>query len=155
MLKRINESLPGLVAGIIIYGVVLQLVGMWFIDDKWAYSIGLWYGIVIAVGMGIHIAVVIYDTVSFYGQGDANRRVAAKSVLRYIIVVILFFILGYFNFGNLIAAVVGAMGLKVSAYMQPLLKKLTNKILGRDDAPSYDEQMPMENSEKLDEEVTM
>ena len=155
MLRRINEALPGLVAGIIIYGLIVQLAGVWFVEDKWAYSIGLWYGIAIAIGMGIHIAVVIYDTVSFYGQGDANRQVAAKSILRYVIVVILFFILGYFKIGDLFAGVVGAMGLKVSAYMQPLLKKLTNRLLGRDDAASYDENMPMENGENQNEEVTM
>ncbi|MBQ8626344.1 MAG: hypothetical protein IJ419_09325 [Agathobacter sp.] len=155
MLKRINESLPGLVAGILIYGVIVQLTGVWFVEDKWAYSIGLWYGIAIAIGMGINMAVVIYDTVTFYDGEHTNRRVAAKSILRYFVVVILFFILGYFEIGNLFTAFVGAMGLKFSAYMQPLLTKLVNKLLGRDDAASYDENFPNENSEIINEEVTM
>ena len=53
MLKRINEALPGLIFGIIIYGVLVQLTGVWFVADKAAYSIGLWYGICIAIGMAI------------------------------------------------------------------------------------------------------
>ena len=61
MLKRINPSLPGLIIGIMIYGLIVQLTGVWFVEDKLGYSIGLWYGIGIAIGMGINIAIVIYQ----------------------------------------------------------------------------------------------
>lgn len=139
MLRRVNEALPGLIAGIVIYGLIIQLAGVWFVQDKLGYSIGLWYGIAIAIGMGINLAVVIYDAVTF-GEGEnANSRIVVKSLLRYIIVAVLFFILGYFEFGNIITAFIGVMGLKVSAYMQPLLTKIVNKLLGRDDAASEDE----------------
>ena len=151
MLKRINPSLPGLVAGIIIYGLIIQITGVWFVEDKIGYSIGLWYGIAIGIGMAVNLATVIYDAVTFDGEGNANKRVAAKSMLRYIIVAVLFCILGYFEFGNLLTAFLGVMGLKFSAYAQPLLNKIVNKLLGRDDAASNDE-----NSEKgIDKEVTM
>ena len=141
MLKRINPSLPGLVAGIIIYGVLVQITGVWFVEDKIGYSIGLWYGIAIGIGMAINLATVIYDAVTFDGEGNANKRVAAKSMFRYIVVAILFGILGYFEFGNLFTAFLGVMGLKFSAYAQPLLNKLVNKLLGRDDAASCDENL--------------
>ena len=150
MLRRINSALPGLIAGILIYGVLVQVSGVWFVEDKISYSIGLWYGIAIAIGMGINIATVIYDAVIFDGEGNANKRVAAKSMLRYIIVALLFGILGYFEIGSLFTAFLGAMGLKVSAYMQPLLNKIVNKLLGRNDASSSDE-----NSENLNKEVTL
>lgn len=138
MLKRINPSLPGLLAGIFVYGSIIQLTGVWFVEDKVGYSVGLWYGIAIAVGVAINLATVIYDAVTFDGEGNANKRVAAKSLLRYIVVVILFFILGYFEFGNLFTAFLGVFGLKISAYMQPLLQKFTNKLRGRSDASSSD-----------------
>ena len=70
-------------------------------------------------------------------------------------VAILLGILGYFNIGNLFAAFLGVMGLKVSAYLQPLLTKLVNKVTGRDDAASCDEELPMEDSENMDKEVTL
>ena len=139
MLKRINPSLPGLVAGIVIYGFIVQLAGVWFVKDKIGYSIGLWYGIAIGIGMAINLATVIYDAVTFDGEGNASKRVAAKSMLRYLVVAILFGILGYFEFGNLFTAFLGVMGLKFSAYAQPLLNKIVNKLLGRDDAASNDE----------------
>jgi hypothetical protein len=123
MLRRINEALPGLVAGIIGYGVVIQLVGVWFVGDKLSYSVGLWFGIAVAVGMAIHIATVIFDSVTMQPDKHANRRIIAKSLLRYAVVVILFFILGYFQFGNLFTALLGVLGLKVSAYCQPVMSR--------------------------------
>lgn len=80
----------------------MQLIGVWFVTDKISYSIGLWYGIAIAVGIAVNIATVIYDATAIYGQKDANRRSVAKSLLRYIVVAVLLFILGLFDFGNLI-----------------------------------------------------
>ena len=152
MLKRINPALPGLVAGIVIYGLIIQLAGVWFVEDKIGYSIGLWYGIAIDIGMAINLATVIYDAVTFDGEGNANKRVAAKSMLRYIVVAILFGILGYFEFGNLFTAFLGVMGLKISAYLQPLLNKIVNKLNGSYDAASNDENS---EKEKINKEVTM
>lgn len=128
MLRRINEALPGLVAGIIGYGVVVQLAGVWFVSDKLGYSIGLWYGIAIAVGLAINIATVIFDSVAMGDSKQAHRRIIAKSVFRYVVVVILFFVLGYFRFGNLFSAFLGVLGLKISAYLQPLWGKVSDRI---------------------------
>ena len=136
MLKRINDALPGLVFGIVFYGIVVQLIGVWFVTDKISYSIGLWYGIAIAVGIAVNIATVIYDATAIYGQKDANRRIVAKSLLRYIVVAVLLFI---FDFGNLIMAFVGMLGLKISAYLQPLFMKVTDRFSGRSDASSAGE----------------
>ena len=166
MLKRINPALSGLIAGIIIYGLIIQLAGVWFVEDKMGYSIGLWYGIAIGIGMAVNLATVIYDAVTFDGEGNANKRVAAKSMLRYIVVAILFFILGYFEFGNLFTAFLGVMGLKISAYLQPLLNKLVRKVTGQEegsfDAASIDEVAVSDyeetntyEKENLNKEVTL
>ena len=150
MLKRINNALPGLVMGILIWGILIQFTGVWFVEDKLRYSIGLWFGIAVAIGMAVNLAVVIYDSVSLGDSEHANRRIIAKSVLRYAIVVILFFILGYFNLGNLFTAFLGVLGLKMSAYMQPLFERFSNKLSGRTDAASCED-----NSENSDKEVTL
>ena len=144
MLRRINDALPGLVAGIILYGIIIQITGVWFVEDRVSYSIGLWYGITIAIGMAINLAKVIFDSVTIYGEENANRRIIMKSVMRYAVVVILFFILGYFQFGNLFMALIGGVGLKISAYMQPLLQRAANKLSGRSDASSDEEIVKIE-----------
>ena len=84
--------------------------------------------------MAINLAKVIFDSVTIYGEENANRRIIMKSVMRYAVVVILFFILGYFKFGSLYTALIGILGLKVSAYVQPLFQKIAGKLSGRSDA---------------------
>ena len=133
MLKRINDALPGLVLGIVIYGIVIELVGVWFVEDKLRYSTGLLIGITVAVGLAINIAIVIRDAVEIYGADGARNKLIIKSVSRYLVVVVVFFVMMKFNLGNLATAFMGVLGLKVSAYLQPFAYKVILKIQGRGD----------------------
>ncbi|MBR3769692.1 MAG: hypothetical protein IKL06_04075 [Lachnospiraceae bacterium] len=133
MLRRLNDALPGLVLGIVIYGIVVELVGVWFVEDKLRYSTGLLIGIVVAIGLAINIAQVIRDAVEIYGADGARNRLIIKSVLRYLVVVVVFFVMMKFNLGNLVTAFIGVLGLKVSAYLQPFTHKVILKIQGRGD----------------------
>lgn len=147
--KRLNDTLPYLMAGILIYAGLIQIIGVWFVKDKIGYSIGLWYGAGIALWMAYNLAKVIYDSVTI----DSRRRtLILKSVLRYLIVVILFLALGYFEFGNLYTAVAGLFGLKVAAYLVPVLAKLVYKFTGKEASFLKND----ENSNKQEvKEVTM
>ena len=133
MLRRINDALPGLVLGIVIYGIIVELVGVWFVEDKLRYSTGLLIGISVAIGLAINIAVVIRDAVEIYGADGARNRLIIKSVLRYLVVVIVFFVMMKFHLGNLATAFIGVLGLKVSAYLQPFAHKVILKLQGRGD----------------------
>ena len=133
MLKRMNDALPGLVLGIVIYGIVIELVGVWFVEDKLRYSTGLLIGIAVAVGLAINIAIVIRDAVEIYGADGARNRLIIKSVARYLVVVVVFFVMMKFNLGSLVTAFIGVLGLKVSAYLQPFAHKVILKIQGRGD----------------------
>lgn len=136
MLKRLNDVLPGLVLGILVYGAVIELGGVWFAADRLRYTTGLAVGIALAVGMAIHMAVVLQDAVDIYGESGAQKRIVAKSVFRYLTVVIVFFVMMKWNLGNPIMAFVGVLGLKVSAYLQPLADKFISKKKGRGDVSS-------------------
>lgn len=129
MLKRINPVLPELILELIVYGLVVQFVGVWFVEDKLRYSTGLWMGIVMAAVLAINMAVVILDTVELMAEKRASRKSAFFAALRYIIVVAVFAVTGIFNLGNLITMFIGVMGLKVAAYLQPFTHKI---ILKRD-----------------------
>ena len=59
MLKRINDALPELILGILIYEIVVEFTGIWFVKDKLGYSIGLLIGAATAIGMAVHMAVVL------------------------------------------------------------------------------------------------
>lgn len=92
MLRRINNALPGLVLGILVYGCVVELLGVWFVTDRLRYTTGLIIGIALACGMAINIAIVLEDSVQIYGESHAKAKIIAKSVLRYVVVVIVFFL---------------------------------------------------------------
>ena len=70
MLRRINDALPGLVLGIIVYGVIVELAGVWFVTDKVRYTTGLLIGISLACGMAVNIATVLRDAVELYGEDN-------------------------------------------------------------------------------------
>ncbi len=108
--------------GILIYGVLVEIIGIWFFSDKLLFTTGLLIGIACALGMAIHLAVVLEETVRT--NNAAPRLIKFKSVLRYLVVVAVFFVMMQFHLGNLISAFIGVLGLKASAYAQPLLHKV-------------------------------
>lgn len=81
------------------------------------------------------MAVVLRDSMDMAESGR-TRRIALQYVLRYLVVVAVFFATAYFEIGNVIVAFVGVMGLKVGAYVQPFTHKVILKLLGRGDESS-------------------
>lgn len=74
MLRRINRVLPEVLIGIILFGLVVQITGVWFVIDKLRYSTGLWIGIILAIGMVIHMAVVLEDAVSLLSEKEQKIK---------------------------------------------------------------------------------
>lgn len=137
MLRRINRALPGMIMGILLYGIVIELAGVWFVSDKLRYTTGLWIGIITAVGMAVHMAVILFDSMDLSENG-AKSKVTLWYMLRYLVVVIIFFVTAYFKLGNLVMLFIGVTGLKAGAYLQPFTDKVISKITGRGDESSTD-----------------
>lgn len=138
MLKRINPVLPELILELILYGLVIQFTGVWFVEDRLRYSTGLWIGIAAAALMAINMAVVILDTVELASEKRASRKSALFSAIRYIVVVAVFVVTGVFHLGNLITMFIGVMGLKIAAYLQPFTHKFITKYTRRKSEMSAD-----------------
>lgn len=129
MIKKIrdmNSALPGLLVGIVLFGAVSQIVGLFFVEEKINYSIGLWVGVLVAVFMAVHMA---WSLNRVLGQNAKGAQAAAtkQNMIRYLIVILILGILMITEAGNPIAAFVGVMGLKISAYLQPVFQKLDDK----------------------------
>ena len=122
MLRRLNSALPGLIVGILVYGAVVELAGVWFVADKLRFTTGLLIGLALACGMAVNMAVVLLDAVDEYGESRARARIIAKSVLRYCVVVIVFFVMMRWNLGNLF-----------SAFIWPFAHKVITGLQGRGD----------------------
>lgn len=130
MLRRINSVLPELILEMILYGIIIEAAGVWLVEDKILFSIGLWVGVATAMGMAVHMAVVIEDAVSVIADRKQERRIIMHSLLRYGAVVVVFFALAVFHLGDVIACFIGVMGLKVSAYLQPFTHRFILKLRG-------------------------
>ncbi len=125
-ISSINSALPGLLLGIVLFGAVSQLVGIFLVTEKANYSIGLWIGVLTAIFMAFHMAFSLNSAVDRDVKG-AQAAATRQNIIRYLIVVLILGILMMTNIGNPIAAFVGIMGLKVSAYLQPIFQKLSQK----------------------------
>lgn len=144
MLKRLNKALPGLLLGIMIYGMLLQVIGVWFVQERLLYSTGLWAGIGCAVFMAVHMAVSIEDAVSLGTEDGAKKKTIASAMFRYVVVLLVFVVMQYFELGMLLPAFFGVLGLKVSAYLQPVFYRLSGKGNHYDGASASDEDHMME-----------
>ena len=130
-IKKINTALPGLLFGIILFGMLCQIAGIFLVEDKAGYSVGLWIGVLTAIFMAFHMAVTLNSAVERDVKG-AQAVATRQNIIRYFIVVIILGILMITRIGNPLAAFAGIMGLKVSAYVQPLFAKLSRKEMSGD-----------------------
>ncbi len=139
MLRRLNKALPGLVLGIVVYGILLQLIGVWFAESPLQYSIGVWIGIGCALFMAIHMAMSIDDAVSIGSEKGAKQKGVASAMTRYLVVAIVLVLTFYFEIGSVLPTFFGVLGLKVSAYMQVIFARFIKKD-SYDDASVTDEE---------------
>ena len=79
-LRDINSALPGLMLGIIVCGVISEIAGVFLVADKLNYTIGLWIGVLTALGMALHMAYVL-DRVLDRGEKGAQAAVASRKYL--------------------------------------------------------------------------
>ena len=125
-LSEINESLPDLMFGILVFGIAAELLPIWFIEDKVGYSIGLLIGIISALFSAWHMAYILNRAID-YDEETATKQMQKGTALRSGIQIILIGVLGITEIGSPIAAFIGMLTLKVSAYAAPF----THKILRR------------------------
>jgi hypothetical protein len=77
------------------------------------------------VGLAIHIAMIIEESVRI-GEGH-EKYLSFKSVMRYLVLCAVLILMMVFKLGNMFTALIGVLGLKVSAYAQPLLYRIIKR----------------------------
>lgn len=117
-----SDTLIELLCGILVYGVIGQLVILCFLHDKIWLSIGWWIGVLTAVLSAYHMWWGL-DRALDLGEKDAVKLITSYNLLRYAAIVIIMGIVMLTEIGNPLAAVFGVFGLKAGAYMQPFIHK--------------------------------
>jgi len=143
-ITRINRTLFELETGILIYGLVCQIF-VFLVKDKAGYSLGLWMGVLIAVVSAFHMWWTL-DRALDLGARQAVRAMSTHNVLRYFFIVAAFALISMGGIANPLAAFLGIMGLKISAYMHFITQKISAKIYGEEILPPLIEE-PVEEQE--------
>ena len=132
-ITRINRTLFELVVGILIYGLVCQLF-VFLVKDKVGYSSGLWMGILTAILSACHMWWTL-DRALDLEEKSAVKKMSTNNLIRYFVIAVILTLIGVTKVGNILTAFLGIMGLKASAYMHIITKKISTWIYGEEILP--------------------
>ncbi len=127
--KKIDETLLGLLIGILVFAVISQLAGMFFVKSIMKYTLGLWMGTVLALACAYHMwwSLDRNLTVNADNEGAARAFAIKQSMIRYAVILLVFLGVCVTDFAYPLSAFLGIMGLKVGAYIQPVINRLLHK----------------------------
>lgn len=118
-----KKTLKTLLLGIMVYAIVFVIIGFFLSRNKQSYFAGLLLGIGIAAGLAVHL----YKSLDYCLELDpesAEKTMRKKAVTRYLIMVIAAGTAGCFpEILNPVGLLIGLMGLKISAYLQPFIHR--------------------------------
>ena len=127
--KSTKRLLAEMSAGIIFYNVILVILAVQLLS-KVSYPVvpvimGLVVGAAGAICMLIHMAVMTERVLDSGSESYANKFTVAQSMLRKLVFVAVLLICWKVLKIDLLAAVIGAMGMKAGAYLQPLVHRIS------------------------------
>lgn len=123
MIMKKNNTLLELLVGIILFGVLIQIICLIVSKDYLYNSIGLWCGIAIACFMAVHMKRSIEDALDLDPE-SAEKRMRRSYGTRMAVTAIAIIVILIFKLGNPIMLVIGIFPLKLSAYAQPVTHKV-------------------------------
>lgn len=121
-IRNINQTVWELIIGIVLVNALLEVIGLIFVSQKGAYTIGLILGMLMAIGMVFHMNMSIEKAMDIGGE-HAKGYMLKSYAIRTIVVLIVIVCVGVLKFANLLSLLLGIMTLKVAAYLQPITHK--------------------------------
>lgn len=127
--KSTKRTLIEMSVGLVLFDLLLGVLA-WLFLPKVSYPVipvlkGLAVGAAGAILMLVHIAVITEQVLDSQDESYANKVTVAQSMLRKVVFVAALFFVWKFIQADLLATVVGAMGMKAGAYLQPLIRKIS------------------------------
>lgn len=116
-----------LIAGVLIYGIIVQIILIVIRKEVLWLSIGLWIGICAACLMTLHMKRSIEEALDL-GESGALSHIRKTYIIRLVVFIAVVGLTFFFQIGSILTLFIGTMGLKVSAYLQPYINKLFSKI---------------------------
>lgn len=108
--------------GIAAYGIIFEIVLLFFSRNP-VYNAGLWIGIILALAGAVHMWWSLNRGLDL-PQKAAVKSMSTQNIIRYVTIAAVLAVLMCTDFANPIFAFCGYMGMKVSAYLNPLIHRL-------------------------------
>lgn len=123
--EKMDETLKELMAGILLFGLVCLVVGVWFVNSPLKYIMGLLIGLILALTAAWHMYWSICRNMELNvdRESAANAYAVKSSMIRYGVILVVFFAVCLTDFAYPLAVFLGIMGLKAGAYLQPFTRK--------------------------------
>lgn len=129
--KSSKQLVLELSVGVVLYNLILGILA-WFLLPRIAYPVmpvlnGLLLGGAGAIVMLVHIAVMTERVIDSQNESYANKTTVLHSMIRKLVFIASMIFCWQFFRIDLLAAVLGAMGMKAGAYLQPLVHKVFSR----------------------------
>ena len=121
-----KQTLRELQIGVIIFGILNILIGMWFPKNMLAWVLGGVFGTVTALVMTDNMARAVVKAVSDETKASARMRFAF--FFRYALAVVVMIVACVSPYTNPIATFIGIFSIKFATYLSPLIHKINLKI---------------------------
>lgn len=133
--KKSKRLILEMSVGVVLYNLVLGLLAGFFLPKVSYPVIPVWLGLFVggagAVVMLVHMAVMTERVLDSQNENYANKTTVLQGLIRKLVFVAVILCCWRWFHMDMLAAVIGAMGMKAGAYLQPLV----HRIFGHDDGP--------------------
>lgn len=133
MNRKINETLSELLAGILISGLVIQVIQLFicasysqFAASRGPFAVGLWIGVLTAMGLAVHMYCSI-DRALDMVSNDAEGYMRKAYLIRTVAILVVAGIITVLKIGYVMAVFLGVLCLKFGAFLQPLMHKIRER----------------------------
>lgn len=133
--KKSKRLIIELSVGMVLYSLVLGILAL-ILLPKTSYPVipvikGLLVGTLGAILMLVHMAVMTERVLDSQNENYANKTTVVHGIIRKLVFVAAVLACWQWFQIDMLAAVIGAMGMKAGAYLQPLV----HKAFSREDTP--------------------
>ena len=132
-LKKINRTVLEMDLGILFLGILAQIIGAFFAKDEAVYAKSLWFGILLALVSIWHMYRSL-DRALDQPEKTATKMIFRGYLLRYVMFIFFLLVIMKTEVMNpLVFFFSYLIGMKVTAFLQPITHKLCNKLFHETD----------------------
>ncbi len=128
MLKRLDPTVRDLLIGALLYGIIVEIAGLILVENRLNYTLGILVGYISVVFLICHMYLTLEKALDM-DHDAATKYGLRNSILRYVIMFAILVVAILAPQISVIAVIIMIFGMKISAFLQPLINKyITSKI---------------------------